>query len=93
MTRTTAKKGMVEFKIGYAKDDFDFGYLSAINYDDNRKLVQVIEALFGKLEKLDGEIERVKQERDQFMVGYDVLKQEHDKLIQDLKALKVTTLD
>ena len=36
MTRTTAKKGMVEYKKGHAKEDFDFGYLSDINYDDKR---------------------------------------------------------
>ena len=57
MTRTTAKKGMVEYKKGHAKEDFDFGYLSDINYDDKRELKEVVETLFSKIKGLEKQID------------------------------------
>lgn len=81
MTRTTAKKGMVEYKKGHAKEDFDFGYLSTINYDDNRELKEVVETLFSKNkslekqidvlttalnEKVDMEVKKLQDKMDQF---------------------------
>jgi hypothetical protein len=55
MTKTTAKKGMIEFKTGHAKLDFDYDYLQSINYDDKRKLKEVIETLFNVNKELGKE--------------------------------------
>jgi hypothetical protein len=58
MTELTAKKGMTRYKSGHSKNDFDFAFLNDINYDDKRKLVDVIEALFGKIKALEESIEK-----------------------------------
>lgn len=57
MTETTAKKGMTRFKTGHGKNDFDFDYLQALNYDDKRTLKQVIETLFTEIKRLKEEVE------------------------------------
>lgn len=58
MTETTAKKGMVKYKTGFSKNDFDYDFLSQVNYDESRKLVSVIEALFGKIKSLEEAIDK-----------------------------------
>lgn len=50
MTKKTAKKGMVEYKVGFNDRDFDYSFLQSINYDDKRLLKDVIETLFKVIE-------------------------------------------
>lgn len=50
MTKKTAKKGMVEVKVGFNERDYDYNYLQSINYDDKRLLKDVIETLFKVIE-------------------------------------------
>ena len=38
MTRLTAKKGMMEYKSGHGKEDYDFAYMKDIPYDDKHTL-------------------------------------------------------
>ena len=57
MTETTAKKGMTRYKSGHSKNDFDFAFLGEIHYDEKRKLVTVIENLFGKITEIEKKIE------------------------------------
>lgn len=75
MTETTAKKGMVRYKTGHSKNDFDFDYLSSINYDDKRTLKQVIETLFTENKNLNEKIETAEKE---FSEKLDSLKKEYD---------------
>lgn len=60
MTELTAKKGMVRYKTGHGSKDFDYGYLDEINYDDKRKLKQVIETLFTDNKRLVKELDNYK---------------------------------
>ena len=93
MTKTTAKKGMVECKTGHSKNDFDYVYAQEVNYDDERKLKKVIETLFSVNKSLEKEIEQMKVDRDEFMVKYNTLNEEHDRMLNDVKALSTFTLD
>ena len=52
MTETTAKKGMVRFKKGHSKLEFEFGFLNEINYDDKRTMKEVVETLFNEIKSL-----------------------------------------
>lgn len=93
MTETTAKKGMVRFKSGFSKNDFDYDFLSQVNYDDSRKLVNVIEALFGEIKSMKETINAMKVDRDKFMAKYQTLEIEHDSMKTDVKSLKTFSLD
>jgi len=93
MTETTAKKGMLKYKKGHSKNDFDYGYLQEINYDDKRLMKEVIETLFSVNKSLGKEIEQIKLDRAEFMVKYNELKKEHDRMLKDVKALSTFTLD
>jgi hypothetical protein len=93
MTKTTAKKGMIECKTGHSKNDFDYDYLQSINYDDKRKLKEVIETLFSVNTSLAKEIDDMKLDRDKFIESYNELKEEHDRMLKNVKALSTFTLD
>ena len=93
MTKTTAKKGMIECKTGHSKLDYDYVYAQEVNYDDKRKLKEVIETLFSVNKSLEKEIEQMKVDRDEFMVKYNTLNEEHDRMLNDVKALSTFTLD
>ena len=91
MTRTTAKKGMVEYKKGHAHEDFDFGYLSDINYDDKRELKEVVETLFSKIKGLEKQIdvlttalnERVEEESKKTQEKLDQFNKTFEKNIKE----------
>ena len=42
MTKTTAKKGMVEHKTGHSKDNFDYAFIKDIPYGGSEKTVDEI---------------------------------------------------
>lgn len=67
MTETTAKKGMVRYKIGYTKSEFDFDYLQSINYDDKRTLKVVVETLFRENANLKKEMAELDKENKDSM--------------------------
>jgi hypothetical protein len=45
MTRTTAKKGMLEYKAGHSKDQFDFDYLANLPYNEKILVKHLIDKL------------------------------------------------
>lgn len=92
MTETTAKKGMVRVKTGHTKNDFDFKFLKDINYDD-RELGVVIETLFGNIKSLKEEIANLREDCETFKKAFDTLKNEHDRMLLDVKNMKTSTLD
>jgi hypothetical protein len=81
-TETTAKKGMTQYKNGYGKNDKDWGFLHEINYDDKRALKEVIETLFGKLEKSEKAVEDLKS---QFKERVDQLELEYNKRLERIE--------
>ena len=93
MTETTAKKGMVRFKKGHSKLEFDFGFLNEINYDDKRSMKEVVETLFNEIKSLKDEVSKIKVDRDEFYAKYQELQIEHDRMLVDVKSLKTFTLD
>ena len=93
MTETTAKKGMVRYKNGFTKNDFDYDFLDKINYDDKRTLKEVVETLFREIKTLKEENTQIKMDRDEFMKKYQTLEIEHDRMLNDVKSLKTFSLD
>jgi hypothetical protein len=93
LTKTTAKKGMSEYKAGFGKNDYEYGFLNVQNYDEKRYLKEVIETLFGKIDKLEKILEGVIVDRDKFIEQYNELKKEHDRMLLDVKVLSTFTLD
>jgi hypothetical protein len=89
MTETTAKKGMVRFKVGYSKSEFDFGFLSSINYDDTRKLKQVIETLFTENTNLKEQITTMAEE---FNTAFTEYKAVVDKKLDNFDATFETNI-
>ena len=92
MTETTAKKGMVRVKTGHTKNDFDYAFLKDINYDD-RELGVVIETLFGNIKALKEENTKLREDCEAFKKDYETLKDEHDRMLLDVKSMKTSTLD
>jgi predicted nuclease with TOPRIM domain len=45
MTETTAKKGMLKFKKGFNKTDFDYDYIENIPYNDTISVRNLIKGL------------------------------------------------
>ncbi len=87
MTETTAKKGMVHYKNGLSKTDFDFGFLKDINYDDKRTLKEVVETLFNLGKGYEKEIEAMKMKLDFVEKENLELKNEVKKLSDDINDL------
>jgi len=82
MTKTTAKKGMVEFKNGHSKLDHDYGYLQEINYDDKRLMKEVIETLFSVNKSLGKDIKDIKKHFEN-----EVLKVVEESKVKDVYEL------
>lgn len=74
LTKTTAKKGMSEYKTGFGKNNYEYGFLNVQNYDEKRYLKEVIETLFGKIDKLEKALEEAKLDYDKRL---DQVKTEH----------------
>lgn len=53
MTRTTAKPGMVEHKVGHGMKDFDFAYIEEIPYNDKISVRNVVKGLEAKDKALE----------------------------------------
>ena len=83
MTETTAKKGMVRFKKGHSKLEFDFGFLNEINYDDKRTMKEVVETLFGKIDKLENLVKELSiQHKDKV----DQLEKEYNERLERIET-------
>ena len=51
MTKTTAKKGMLQFKSGHGKEDFDYNFIKDIPYGGSDKTVdEIIKGFMSELE-------------------------------------------
>lgn len=82
MTETTAKKGMVKYKNGHSKLEFDYGFLNEINYDDKRQLKEVVETLFGKIKGLE---ELNKYLEETFKNRIDQLEKEYNERLERIE--------
>jgi TolA-binding protein len=45
MTKTNAKRGMIQFKSGLSKESFDYGFVKDANYDDGLSVYNVVAEL------------------------------------------------
>lgn len=82
MTETTAKKGMVRYKKGHSKLEFEFGFLNEINYDDKRTMKEVVETLFGKIDKLENLVKELSvQHKDRI----DQLEKEYSERLERIE--------
>jgi len=82
MTKKTAKKGMVEHKVGFSEKEFDYNYLQSINYDDKRLLKDVIETLFKVIENQEKKFLAVEENLKQNIVELENKNQERFDLLQ-----------
>ena len=82
MTKKTAKKGMVECKIGFSEKDFDYAYLQSINYDDKRLLKDVIETLFKVIENQEKKFLAVEENLRKIIADLENKNQERFDLLQ-----------
>lgn len=53
MTRTTAKVGMVEHKVGHGMKEFDYAFIEDIAYNDKISVRNVIKGIDAKHKNLD----------------------------------------
>ena len=83
MTKTTAKKGMLSFKSGYGRDEFDYDYIAEIAY--NEKIL--VKHLVQKLNDADDDNKKLI-----VALGNEVesLQAKNEALSKDLNALKET---
>lgn len=72
MTKLTAKKGMVKYKVGHGKEDFDYAFLEDIPM--NKDLI----SLKTVLETITNQV------RDEFKLEVDKLREEH---LNEVKVL------
>ncbi len=80
MTKTNAKKGMIQYKKGLAKEAWEYGFLSEVNYDEANTLYNTIAVI--RLngvnqqqahEELKNEVRELKNDNEQLRVKLDQL--------------------
>ena len=75
MTKLTAKKGMMKYKIGHGKEDFDYDFMCNIPYDEHTKLSDVLKTIKEDL-------------RDEFQRKTAELEEENRQMKNELNTLR-----
>ena len=86
MTKTNAKKGMIQYKTGHSKDAFDFDYVQHANYNETHTVYDIIAIL----RKQDVE---QRQAHEQLGETVDELKKQNTELIAHIKVLEAKLTD
>lgn len=92
-TRTTAKRGMVEYKVGDGRDKFDYGFIEELDYNDKLTVKALIQALDQNTEKAHEYIAHLEKRLKQAEAKNDALERSVRLLADEIKDTKTKTLE
>ncbi len=85
MTKTNAKKGMIQYKKGLAKEAWEYGFLSEVNYDEANTLYNTIAVIRLNSVNQQQAHEELKNQVGELKKSNEALKIELDQLQIEMK--------
>ena len=92
MTKTTVKKGMLTYKSGYGKDDFDYNFIEEMAYNEKILVKHLVHKLNDADEKNEKAITKLNDELVETNKINQALRDELDTLKETVNQLLTVNL-